>query len=591
MKKIIAYIGVFSLIILLPLLVGIIADKDERYVFVEKAITGAGDMAYATFYRWEPMGTRMIKDSDQIIRSNFDSLRNHFGLEHEMKTSPYPGSTDYAVPGTAGHHAEGSARLTVDSSSPSSNEEGRLWVDSDTFALSFAGTEGVWLKMTTAEVITARGSMATLTARLDVELAGTGASLAAGSKATLNDFVDVQHNEDGTLKGPIDMNDTKITELATPTQGTDAATKSYADSIVGAGGNHAASHFDGTDDLYEGVFPAVHYDGLGNTDGIQEAINAANSNGGGTVQISAGTHVTANVDLTLYSNITLRGDGETIIQSGDGDQAVKIEGSLGSAYTTTDAIMGRNGITCTTPSEAGNFAAGDLAVVSGSEEASLYIVNSSNDTSGSVTFQTGLVATYTDAPTIKKATVVENVVIKGIHFVGWNLSIIGGKDIIVKDTEWEGASATGIGTSNAYNVRVLNSYLHDLDTGAGGTEGYLDLGMCQNCIAMGNTIVDIKGSDMDGVHMDGGWMNKVIGNTISGGEYGIHSEDSSFGVISDNIIETMSDDAIYLTASSDSNTVVGNVLPYGVIDNDGSGNRGGGNVYLTCEGCDQPNSW
>ncbi len=53
----------------------------------------------------------------------------------------------------------------------------------------------------------------------------------------------------GTMSGVIAMGANKITGLGAPAAGTDGCTKSYADSIVGAGGLHAASHTDGTDDI------------------------------------------------------------------------------------------------------------------------------------------------------------------------------------------------------------------------------------------------------------------------------------------------------------------------------------------------------
>jgi len=53
----------------------------------------------------------------------------------------------------------------------------------------------------------------------------------------------------GTMTGAIAMGTNKITGLGTPTASTDACSKSYADSIVGAGGLHADTHTDGTDDI------------------------------------------------------------------------------------------------------------------------------------------------------------------------------------------------------------------------------------------------------------------------------------------------------------------------------------------------------
>ena len=52
-----------------------------------------------------------------------------------------------------------------------------------------------------AELVAARGSKASVDARLDVELNEDGTSKAKGSKANLNELLDVEHKEDGSHKG------------------------------------------------------------------------------------------------------------------------------------------------------------------------------------------------------------------------------------------------------------------------------------------------------------------------------------------------------------------------------------------------------
>lgn len=53
----------------------------------------------------------------------------------------------------------------------------------------------------------------------------------------------------GTMGGELAMGANKITGLAAPEDNADAATKAYADLLVGAGGAHANAHTDGTDDI------------------------------------------------------------------------------------------------------------------------------------------------------------------------------------------------------------------------------------------------------------------------------------------------------------------------------------------------------
>ena len=229
--KALKYLLISLMLLSIPIGIGFYMKPEPSYQMPYKTVMEItkGDMAYAEFYDYEPMGTRKIKDSDQIIRSNFHSLYKHLDVEHNIIPGTYGGTTSYDESGTYGHHDEGSARIYFSSSAPASNEEGRMYMDSDTYYTYVAGTDGTWHSMINDEVVTARGSAASLDDRLDVLLSEGGTF---------------------TPQSDLNMGGYRLLMLDTvPVSGAEAASKSYVDMVRGTGGSHAQTHTDGTDDI------------------------------------------------------------------------------------------------------------------------------------------------------------------------------------------------------------------------------------------------------------------------------------------------------------------------------------------------------
>jgi len=550
-----------------------------------------GKTAYAFFYDKEPMGTRSIKDSDQIIRANEHSLYLHFSVEHNMTPATYSGSTSYGESGDYGHHKEGSARVTWSAEAPASDEEGRVWVDEDTYIVQVADSGQVWRNMTTAEVVSARGSESDLDARLDVELNEDG---------TLKDALP---ESGGTMTGNINMGGYRVLMAATPpTSGRELATKSYADSIVGAGGLHAASHTDGTDDIQNAtnsqkglmtaaqatsleasiiVYQPKNYLSGSVTDGIQEAIDAAHAAGGGTVWLSAG-HYTIDVDVDLYSNIIVAGDGwSTVVQATSTSTLdLDLEGDSGIDTSVATATINTSLVDLTTTASAGNFSAGDLVRIgntSGYNDCSWYIVESTSVSDGYVNFGSNLLMTYDITPTMEIVTPLEGVVIKDISFK--NVRVHGNlaSENSIENCKFDVTSDEGIFFEYSVNNFITGNTFYD----CGDHSIYLS--RVTGSYVAGNKFYEVTGA---AIYANYGWLNNASNNVIRGSSSrGIRWALNDYGTISNNLIESIVGDAIWLTNTSTSNSIVGNSCPLGVIDNDSTHNRGAGNVYSTCEDC------
>lgn len=101
-------------------------------------------------------------------------------------------------------------------------------------------------------------------------------------------------------------------------------------------------------------------------DSIQDAIDAVNAAGGGTVVLQNGTH-TPGQDITLYSKITLQGQNgdSTIIDFSGGSYQIKGIGS--GAYTTGTVSVTNNGTTVTGSGTtwSGNVTVGQYILLAG----------------------------------------------------------------------------------------------------------------------------------------------------------------------------------------------------------------------------------
>jgi hypothetical protein len=128
------------------------------------------------------------------------------------------------------------------------------------------------------------------------------------------------------------MNNTKITELATPTVGTDAATKSYADSIVGAGGAHAESHRDGTDQLLY-----IHN---------SVALMLVNDSSAAETLVDAGLGTSPayvfDANTTEYADYAFNLDADQYPTSGGGDLAIAFKYSMSAGHATSTMVFGVN---------------------------------------------------------------------------------------------------------------------------------------------------------------------------------------------------------------------------------------------------------
>ncbi len=559
MKKILAYCGVVLMVIAFPLLIGLMTQRDNSSVLYEKFTIG-DKSAYATFYDYEPAGTRAIKDSDQIIRSNFMGLRDMLDVEHEVKSSSYSSPTDYSLPGTYGHHAEGSARVYYQSSTPSSNEEGRGWVDSDTDVLYIADSSGTY----------------------------TGVK-SVGAVPTSN----------------INMGGYRIMNLPdNPTSGTDGANKNYVDSVAGAGGTHAATHTNGADNIQTattsrngvmtsdhatslqtidrrtgGIFPAADYESGSTTDGIQEAIDAANANGGGTVFLPSGNH-TIDETIIMYSNIIVEGEGwSTVVASSSSDEVeIDLTGSLGTTYGLQAASRGTTTLTMDTATEASFFSVGDLIQAThNSYENEYFTVVSGNGTTGTVTTETKSIYAIEATSVIGVVTPVENVIIRNIKFNNVVLDLDFATNTKVLYCQFDNVDNRYITMLSCYGIDIVgNSFLPT-------TQACVATSKTQNINVRRNVFSGCDFASYGGLMLEG-VFETAIGNELKNDDtYGIYIT-GDYITVSGNAISS-SDDVIYLGSESSSNSIIGNTSIEGVIDDDGTGNAGAGNLYRACETC------
>jgi parallel beta-helix repeat protein len=342
-----------------------------------------------------------------------------------------------------------------------------------------------------------------------------------------------------------------------------------------------------------GSFPAAYYTGSSVTDGIQEANDAAFAAGGGTVWLSAEAY-TLETNLDLDSNVSLQGTGMgTIVQSDTStDRLVVVSTITGTPDLLESVAVGVNVLTCSTAANASDYTGGDVVYLDDSsvdtEPYTFYVVSSGNGSSGSIVLESNTIYAYPGTPRIKERSrgdsETNDVSIKDIYFKNVKLFLDQTTNVNIEGCRFEDADDETIKMLNSNKITITNNHISNSTSEAIEILRSGDVSVVNNKIDKNTNIaIDVTGSS----------KCVLSGNTITGNDsgYGIRINDSIFNVLSDNLIDSTADDEIYLSATADSNTVAGNIIPYGVIDNDGAGNRGSGNIYSTCEGCDEPSSW
>lgn len=323
----------------------------------------------------------------------------------------------------------------------------------------------------------------------------------------------------------------------------------------------------------DGVFNALYYATGSATDGIQEAINAANTAGGGTVWLSVGDY-TIGAAVTLYSNITLKGSGFGTVINSATDLDLDLEGATSSPYGLSALSVGDYQIDFDTTAQVNNLSVDDLVYIyDDAGDQTFYIVESIGASEGTATLDSPIMLNYSD-PTINVMTPKTNVNVRDITFSNVDLHFNYVSDITVEDCKFTGTGS--MLSSYGYRLKVVNNTFIDSPVAA------IILTYGQDSMVLNNHVYN---SGDDAIRFYRGFKSVIQGNNIyDAGAMGIEME-NSFSVVSNNNIYGVLDDAIWLGSFSDSNSVVGNVCLGGVIDNDGGSNVGAGNVYLTCEGC------
>jgi parallel beta-helix repeat protein len=135
-----------------------------------------------------------------------------------------------------------------------------------------------------------------------------------------------------------------------------------------------------------------------------------------------------------------------------------------------------------------------------------------------------------------------------------------------------------IGVATSYMATITNNYFSGVNT--------LPIKIAQSQgIIIKNNVMDA--TVVGGIKIEDSTKCIIQGNDIQGNEsgFGIEVDASAFNIIAGNNIDSTADDELFLNSFSNSNVVNGNIVPYGTIDDDGTGNIGASNIYLTCEGC------
>lgn len=339
---------------------------------------------------------------------------------------------------------------------------------------------------------------------------------------------------------------------------------------------------------------------------IQEAIDAVNTAGGGTVVLKNGTH-TPTSDITLYSKITLEGQNGDSAIIDFGSTGYQLKGIGSGAYTTGTVSVSNNGTTVTGSSTVWltNISAGQYIMLAG---VWYPIVNVASDTSLSVGIPFADVAL--SGATYTVATILSNVHLNALTIKNSTASAIKFKyvtnlfmDDVTTQTslvgyELDSCSQIAFGNSDAvanYTNYVFTNTHFMIHNGnscidALASHGYLIDKMTNTAISA-SFILNSAGDGMNISNSSNCRIDVVTAeNAGSGVEFVSGNDNIIFGPAR---VESNGSDGIKLTATSDNifvtNTFIKNNTGYGVNNvassNDNlviTGNNFTGNTTSAC---------
>lgn len=247
------------------------------------------------------------------------------------------------------------------------------------------------------------------------------------------------------------------------------------------------------EDIHKSEYNVKDYgaDGDGVADdstAIQDAINAAEADGGGIVYFPRGTYyITAQLSVS-GNNITFQGEGKLISKldcSGiaASTYAVDVSGVNNASYAISSTSDGDTSVTCSTASNAGNFSKGQLVLIrsddafesSGVNETEVNVVESSDSTAGTVSLQRPVEAAYSTTPTIHDIDAIENFRWDslGLEYPDLTNSWYGprinlAKNAVVNNAYFKRCNTRAITNNNSYNTTIEGSVFEEsVETGYG----------------------------------------------------------------------------------------------------------------------------
>lgn len=363
------------------------------------------------------------------------------------------------------------------------------------------------------------------------------------------------------------------------------------------------------------------------TAGMAGIGTAATTITSGKIQLKKGTYSgTASLTFASQQNLIIEGVGpETVLQNTTtGDWIVKFTGTNTGPHNLSGATENATSVTCSTASQAGNYAAGDIVQLRGTDsqsigEAELNEVVSADSGTGVVTLKWPIKFTLTSA-TIRQLSsrtenaniILRNLTIKGTQSVASNggVQITNGYNIKLENVFFEtfdtgGAISVsdsadihlgvnirdcdgdGVRLSNSHHVMVMEgSRIYNTGVSGSPYAAVRFIGYCFDCEVIGSILRDSHYAIYIAASSDICRRIRIQGNNIStmagGGIVGVGSRDSS--VIGNTINRTRDTYAIQFNNFYGGNTVIaGNVIhdaEYGIgIQNEGSFSIIGNSIF------------
>lgn len=397
----------------------------------------------------------------------------------------------------------------------------------------------------------------------------------------------------GTATSGLDMGGFNITNVGT-VDGVDVSTLNTTVSghLDGGANKHDASEIDvETARTYLGTTVNDLEDVLGELDtnlnyrivvetsaGMAGIGTAATTITSGKIQLKKGTY-SGSAALTFASqqNLIIEGVGpETVLQNTTtGDWIVKFTGPSTGPHNLSGATENGTSVTCSTASQAGNYAAGDIVQLRGFDpqsngDAEVNEVVSADSGTGVVTLKWPIKFTLTSATIRQLSSRTENA-----NITLRNLTLKGSQSV---------AANGGVLVTNGYNIRLENVSFETFDTGGAvkvtdSADVYLDVNirdcdgdgvLAQNChnIQFSRTTkiynTGVSGSPYAAIRFLGYCFDcEIVGTTLRDSHFAIYLNESTDICrrvkINHNNISTMAGGGIICVGSRDC-TVIGNVL-------------------------------